>query len=687
MEGVMMKSMMYAASIVAAVTTMTPIAWAGDAPAAEPSIGVLVSQDQYVAGIEGSILHATVSVRDLPTDDGASIAITSYRPVKTRAAVRDAIAGKLPSVVDTVVLPGSAIPRDDSGYLELSVPIEIGVRSRANLQMSAVGLYPITIGILVDKTVVDQIVTFVDRLPEQTSTPTQTEPLQVAVVTGLDGPIARQPDFTSTIDVTALATSTNMVTAIEDLDMAPLTVSASPQWIDALAQDEIDGVPLLDRLGALQSIQLVSRPYVNVDPDQLVSTDSSDVFLAQLRRGEDALRSAIPNQDVRRETFLAQFGLSRNAATLVRDLGFRGVVLTPATQAATAEGASFLTDPSRLVRLAFGSGTIDAALADPFLATTMSGGSLPGADAYLAAQHLGAELKALRTEVVARGESTSGRTVVLTTLDGSLPSPEFLTSLFTTMSTEPDIVLVTLDDAMTSTDLNSTADGPIVLELTNTTPSASTNWTDLERNLRARIDSFAAVLPTGDVRIDMWHGLLEVIPEYSMSDDRRSEYIEAVRVAMNEIAQSISLPSSTTFTLGGRDSSIRVTLRNDSDADLTVQIRLTSSKLRFPVRNDPVVLPAGTTTAVEVSVEARSNGRFPVVMQLFTPDGSEALGPAVTFTARVNALAGLGQLVTGIALLLLISWWVHHLRSERRRRSAAVDDTATRHPSIDRSAP
>jgi len=406
-----------------------------------------------------------------------------------------------------------------------------------------------------------------------------------------------------------------------------------------------------------------------------------------LRRGEDALRSAIPNQDVRRETFLAQFGLSRNAATLVRDLGFRGVVLTPASQAATAEGASFLTDPSRLVRLAFGSGTIDAALADPALATTMSGSSLPGADAYLAAQHLFAELKALRTEVVARGESTSGRTVVLTTLDGSPPSPEFLTSLFTTMSTEPDIVLVTLDDAMTSTDVNSADDGPIVLELNNNTPSATTDWTDTESNLRARIDSFAAVLPTGDVRIDMWRGLLEVIPEYSMSDDRRSEYIEAVRVAMNEIAQSISLPSSTTFTLGGRDSSIRVTLRNDSDADLTVQIRLTSSKLRFPVRNDPVVLPAGTTTAVEVSVEARSNGRFPVVMQLFTPDGSEALGPAVTFTARVNALAGLGQLVTGIALLLLISWWVHHLRSERRRRSAAVDDTATRHPSIDRSAP
>ncbi|MFZ9427752.1 MAG: DUF6049 family protein [Ilumatobacteraceae bacterium] len=687
MKSMMFKSMMFVTTMIATVTTMTPMASAGEGAVVEPSIGVLVSQDEFVAGIEGSVLHATVSVRDLPTDDSASIAITSYRPVKTRSGVRDAIAGKLPGVVDTVIIASSTIPRDQSGYLELSVPIEIGVRSRANLQMSAVGLYPISIGIVIDKTVVDQIVTFVDRLPEQTSTPEQTEPLQVAVVTGLDGPIARQPDFTSTIDAASLVTSSNMVTAIEDLDMTPLTVSASPQWIDALAQDGAEGVPLLERLGVLQSIQFLSRPYVNVDPDQLVSTDFSTVYLEQMRRGEDALRSAIPSQEIRRETFLAQFGLSRDAATLVRDLGFRGVVLTPASQTTTANGASFLADPSRLVRLTFGSGTIDAALADPALATTMTSGSLPGADPYLAAQHLLAELKAMRTEVTGRGESTRGRTVVLTTLDGSPPSPELLTAMVNAMSTEPDIVLLTLDDAMATTDLNATDDGPIVLELADTAAGTSGTWADLENNLRTRIESFAAVLPDGDVRIDMWRGLLEVIRERSMTDDRRSQYIEAVRVAMNEIARSISLPSSTTFTLGGRDSSIRVTLRNDSDADLTVQIRLTSSKLRFPERSEAVVLPAGTTTAVEVSVEARSNGRFPVVMQLFTPDGSEALGPAVTFTARVNALAGLGQLVTGIALLLLISWWIHHLRTERRRRFAAVDDTTTRHPSIDRSAP
>jgi hypothetical protein len=36
----------------------------------------------------------------------------------------------------------------------------------------------------------------------------------------------------------------------------------------------------------------------------------------------------------------------------------------------------------------------------------------------------------------------------------------------------------------------------------------------------------------------------------------------------------------------------------------------------------------------------------------------------------VNAIAGLGQLVTGIALLFLVSWWASHFRRQYRRRQA-----------------
>ena len=48
-------------------------------PSIAPTLGVLVGQDQYVAGVEGSLIRFTVSARDLPMDGTASIAVTSSR--------------------------------------------------------------------------------------------------------------------------------------------------------------------------------------------------------------------------------------------------------------------------------------------------------------------------------------------------------------------------------------------------------------------------------------------------------------------------------------------------------------------------------------------------------------------------------------------------------------------------------
>lgn len=661
-------------------------------PTIAPSLGVLVSQDQYVAGIEGSLIRLTVSARDLPMDGTASIAITSYRPVRTRAAVREAMVGDLPSVVDTVLLSAADIARDGSGYLDIRVPIEIGVRTRQNLQMSAVGVHPISIGIVIDKQVVDQIVTFVERLPEQTSAPTARGTLQVALVSGLTGPLALQPDGSTVVDASALDRTERMITAIEDLDMAPITLLSRPEWIDAIGRLGDESSELLTRIDALQSVQFLSAPFVDADPNELVRQDAAAIFLEQLRRGEDVLRDDIPSAVITRDTYLSTTGLSAGSVTLLRDMGFRSVVLTPRAQAETANGASFLADPTRLIRLTFPGGSVDAALADPLLSQTVTDGSRDDADAYLAAQHLFAELKILRDELLAEGsengdggdDNITGRTVVVTTFDGAPPSAEFLAALVSSMTTDPDIVLVTLDDALRSTDPNVTNDGPVELALptANVSDTESSPLAVIDARLRSRIDSFAGMLPTGDVRVEMWRRILEVLPDSSLNEVRRETYAAAVDSETTSIAGSITLPTSTTFTLGGRDSSIRVTLRNDSESDLRVNIRLSSSKLRFGSQNDAVVLPAGTTTSVEVPVQARSNGRFPVILQLFTPDGTQALGAPVTFTARVNALAGLGQLVTGIALLLLVSWWIHHLRRERRRRSAEVDRTATRHPSL-----
>ena len=120
-------------------------------------------------------------------------------------------------------------------------------------------------------------------------------------------------------------------------------------------------------------------------------------------------------------------------------------------------------------------------------------------------------------------------------------------------------------------------------------------------------------------------------------------------------------------TLSGRKSELRLQVRNDSSSPLRVVVRFASAKLKFPKSRQTLEVPADGSAEVVVPVEARSNGRFPVSVALLTPKSDVALGEPMTITAKVSALAGLGQVVTATALLVLLTWWAHNWRSKRRR--------------------
>jgi len=57
---------------------------------------------------------------------------------------------------------------------------------------------------------------------------------------------------------------------------------------------------------------------------------------------------------------------------------------------------------------------------------------------------------------------------------------------------------------------------------------------------------------------------------------------------------------------------------------------------------------------------------------LFEP--TQTVQGPVIMTARVNALSGLGQVVTGGAVLILVSWWYGHFRRRRRQRRAMLGE-------------
>ena len=668
------------------VTTAIPLQ---AAQAATPEvISSLISQDQYVAGVENSLIHFSVALsgRDAASTAETKLVITSYKPVHTRQEVRDASSGELPSTVDTVIIDVSQVRDPATGRVDVAVPIEIGVRTKEALQMSATGVYPISIGLQEGKSVTSQIVTFVERLPQDVTSPLPSENLRIALVGTLTSEVSLQSDGSTLISDASRELLSNAITTLEANPQTAVSLAVRPELMDALANSSEADIAVLNRLQAATSLHLLASTYVDVQPDELVASQNSDVFTSQLRLGEDTMASIFPTKTVSRDSWLESSALSSNGAQLLRDLGLRTAVLLSESQKTTAGGVSLFAEPTRLVELKLSnSDRMTAALADIHLGEALTRGSNePTGGAYLVAQQILAELKVLRIEIIDRDETMNGRGVILSTESGVLPSTALTTALVNSIAGQPDMSFVSLEDLL-STMTVSLMDGlPVSVELQ---PLDDPNPADTTlKDFADRVNGFSAMLPDGDERPTQWRRVVNVLPSRNLSQVQVEAYINAIDTELAAIGGSVVTPTSTTFTLGGRDSSIRLSLRNDNDTDLLVRVHLTSSKLTLPKDDQVVTLPAGTTTLVEIPVTAKSNGRFPVTLQLLTPNGDVTVGTPATFSARVNALAGLGQLFTGIALLLLLSWWIHHLRREHQRRQLESFDSTERHPSGERSA-
>lgn len=669
--------------VVALGVLATAQVWTPSADAATPVVVALTAQDQYVAGIDGATFSLTVTLSQ-PLPDDAKLSLTSYKRVSTRQQVRDAAAGKVVSPIDTVLIAPEDATTDGTS-LTVTVPIESVSRTKEALQFSASGLYPLAIGVQQDKTVTSPIVTFIEKLPDNLDTPVAGENLRIALVGSVRGPVSHGPDATVSIADSARSDVVDALGVLENNPDLPVALALSPELVQSLGSSDDADAELVARLAATTNLTNLSTTYVDIDPTTATSLQITDTFTDQLRLGEDTLLSSLPDHPVDRGVYLASRLIDSRGAQLVRDLGFRTLLLTHDSQKVTGGGISLMADATRKIEFRFGDdASVDVMLADPSLSGALTRGSV-STNPYLVAQQILAELKALRLELTARDETLVGRSVVLTTDDGSLPSSALVSALVSTIASQSDISFVGLDEAVATTSLSLVNGRPVSAELPVAADASDSELPRQIVDVAGRITGFASMLPADDARPGRWRQFLDVLPDASLDDAERQAYVDIVAKESSAIAASVTPPAGTTFTLGGRDSSIRLTLRNDSDVALTVLVRLSSSKLTFPQGEKTVTLPAGTTTAVEVPVTARSNGRFPVYLTLLTADGSQTLGTTATFTARVNALAGLGQLVTGIALLLLISWWAHHLRTARRQRLAEAGDSAGRHPAGERN--
>jgi hypothetical protein len=625
-------------------------------------------------------------------DSGAQLVVTAHRPIERRSQVTEAVDGVLTRTADSVDLELSELPRLPNGVLRAFVPVERSTRTGAALQLARPGLYPLVIEVTRRGDVTAELISFVHRLPDADEEDEQ--PINLAFIMSAQRPVRIEPNAldAALIDEGTIDEMSRLVDSLE-ASRVPVAVSISPAVAAALPDSTSGTADLAERLAAvLPAHRVLPATLWPLSPSSAATAGISSLYGRWLRDGEDALGDVAdgpPNRNV----LLAGEALTAGGGALLRDLGARTVILPVDLYDELPGSLSLYTDSTQLVQLGVDDNTtIDALVVDRTLSSRLAATTT---QPLLAAIEIVADIVAAREEIALNGGAPSRHGLLLAAPDVGIIPAALLEPLSALLEQTPAVTMVTVDELSTTIDRLLIDGTEVVIPLVETSTSADNASSGAA--LASRLSQAAAIaldtattgsmLADDDPRLDEWQRRIDLLPTPAISDDGVAALVGGISAELAAIRSSVVLPEGFSFTLTGRSTEIPVKLYNRASAPLRVVVRLSSTKLLFPDAPTEVELAPGQYTDILVPVEARTNGRFPVTLEVVTPVGGVPLGDPVTLSAGVNALRGLGPLVTGALLLIVLSWWGRHVRQLRRRRFALAHPSARAVAAVDAVSP
>lgn len=597
-----------------------------------------------------------------------TVEVRAHPLIERRADVDAALRGDLGAVTDLAAFPLADVARTDdetgADLLELEVPIGSG--SRSALDLGRAGLYPITIVILRDQQVVVGHTTFLERLPDDGS---GRGPLSLAVLAGVDD-IGPEPTEQQLIEARPLLTE---IAALAETVDAPITVSIPPVYTRTiLADDEA----LAGRLQtALAREAMLSMPVDPLEPSSAVAAGIGDDFARWYNEGENELTATFPATIRRRSVWLVTQPLTTDGAAALRDVGVQLLVHQFDGPLRADTVGDDLAYTSLLTRTELPDGAdVATVVVDPMmwlLDPDRVTGSTPADDAV----HLMATISALRYEL-----APDQRSLVLTTPSMGVPDADVLTVLEQFVAEQPEVSFQPMAAVPGLTNDAVDERGTVGSEVAALPPVPLGERADRVRAGRLRSVDADSMLQPADSLLDRWQSELDTSLSTGLAEPRAMARIDGVDAETDAVRDQVQPPESFEFTVTGRDTTIPLRITNNGPTTLTIAVHLEAEKLAFPDGDIVVDLDPNGTTEVPVPVTARSNGQFPVLVELRTPLGN-ALTEPVELTARVTSLAGIGRVVTVAGVLVLATWWFSYFRKRRRsERAAAVAASLERHP-------
>jgi len=590
-------------------------------------------QMRFVVAVDDEQLAAR-----LAADRRAILRVVLHRPVADRASVRGFADGTLnPGVLAREDLAFGRLPRGTNGEF-------VAILAASSFGRAVTpGLLPVSLVVDTADGAVTRVRTFLNLFDPSASVAR----LPVSVVMGIDAPPILGPDGTRTLD-SATRSRLGGLLDLLDSEPAPYSIHLPPELLDGLGQlgesDLVARVVAAARRHALLPATFVPSASPGADPE---------AFGVQHTAGLSTLREFAPLDT---GVWYSATPIDAPGLAVLAALGYDRVVLAPSTAD---------TRPSNFSRAygVNGAGASQVRFTDPRFTNALAARD---ANHVVRATTLVAEILAEHLEVLAAGGDPALRHVVLAAPPGEPPEPAFLNPLGIALLRAPQLSLVPLS----ASPVDET--GPTRVTLPSVAVAESERGATLDV-LREELAATASMLPVGSPLRDEWRRSWLVAGSSALADDRFQAHVRGLRARLRAQRTAVRVASSPNLTLGGRSSDIRLQLRNTSDTDASVVVELRSAKLQFPDGARSLLVPSGSVVDLVVPVVARANGTFPLEIRLLTPEGALSLGPPTIVTARVTALAGLGQLITGIAVILLASWWYSHWR--RRKLESAAGTT------------
>lgn len=619
------------------------------AATAEPSALTIVDQSFNISGSTTMRFSFTApaGVLDEPAD---TVEVRLHR----RVATRDSLVGLAEGTVETAVTDTWSAPLSrvsmNSDRVTLSVPTtsESGPTGDSALTVPFDGVYPVSIRVVHDRSVVASVLTFVNRRTGETGSSERTA---ASALVRLASAPSIGTDGKTVIKDAVRAEIKRFVDFLRGTRLG-LTVSIRPEIVVALANSRPDAALFASLADVLRGRTIATTAFVPIDPSMFAAMGMQDEFIDRLREGEDTLTRLLPGVTLQRGTWIADSPLSTGAVELLRRAGIVALILAPGAQKSLNAQAplSLLSRPNARSGEFVSVVSVDqrAARGMSSRATNVSG--------LQAGYRAAAELIVERDALVASGRAPGSVRTILSSMDGTIPADGAVAVAMNAMSGSDrfafrDLAVPELVGVST----------PVIAFPANVATQASSRGGGIAL-ARTELAATTSMTATDDPRRETWNRML-AIGESSIPG--AATYVTGVRTQLSLTRGAVSVNTPKTITLSDRRGTIRLQLRNNSDQPLTVRVRMYSAKLKIDAPVREVTLAARGMTEVQVDARTRTNGRFPISVRVTTPEGLLEVVPYITITAKITGFSGLGQVVGISFLLVVLAWWWSHWRRSR----------------------